>query len=455
MCNCFKQIQCFVKEKIGVSGSIRRRFVSAVMWNIFASVVSRSMTLMAAIGCARLLGKNGFGQLGIVQSTANMVSVFAILGLSVTATKYVADLREQDPERAGRIIGLTWTITAISGTLLAIISIITAHPIAVLIMHAPNLTISIRIASSLVFLNAMLAYQNGALSGFEAFRKLASINLISGVISLPIVLIGVWRWGLNGAVTGTAVSLVINWWFNERLLRKECRQAGISIRIRQGFEETRVFWSFSLPALIGSFSTAPVLWFCSVLIVRSPHGFEQMALYSGADRWRLAILFIPTALFRSVLPMLANLYKQNPEGYRQVHRAHLLLNLMVVIAPLLLIACLSAPIMSSYGPGFRAGWSVLAVLCIGTLPEALNTVFGYPLVVSGKMWVRCGFDLGLSLSLLLLGIKLIPTYGALGFAIAYFITFSIISAGLYLVTREDQNNPDGEIRPAQGESAAI
>ncbi len=373
-----------------------------------------------------------------------MVSTLAALGLGITATKYIADLRERDPERAGRIIGLTWTITAFSGLVLTLVSVVTeARQMAVVMIHAPELTDSIRIASAIVFLNAMLAYQNGALCGFEAFRGLARINLVSGVLSLPIVLLGVWRWGLNGAVSGTVVSLVITWWFNERLLRRECRLAGIPIQIRQGFQEVAVFWQFSLPALLGSLSIAPVLWFCSILVVRAPHGFEQMALYSGADRWHLAILFLPTALFRSVLPMLANMHSQNPDGYRRVARAHLLINSVVVVVPVLAVACLSVPIMSSYGPGFRAGWSVLAVFCVGTIPEALNTILGFPLITGAKMWIRCGFDVALSTILLLLGMRLIPVYGALGFAIAYLTSFSIISAGLYVVTRERGSKIDG------------
>jgi O-antigen/teichoic acid export membrane protein len=394
------------------------------------------MVLFAAIGCARFLGKTGFGQLGVVQSTANMVGAVATLGLGVTATRYVADLREVDPERAGRIIGLSWTLTAVSGTLLSIGSFCTAQPLASLMMHAPGLATPIRIASAIVFLNAMLAYQNGALAGFEAFQGLARINLIAGLLSLPIVMVGVWCWGLNGAVTGIALSLVVNWWLNGRLLREKCRLLRIPIRIRQGFHEKRVLWSFSIPALISSFSIAPVLWICSVLIVRSPQGIEQMALYSGADRWRLAVLFIPTALFRSVLPMLANMHARNPEGYRKIHRANLLVNMVVVMVLVLIIACLSVPIMSSYGPGFRSGWPVLAVLCAGTIPEALNTVIGYPLVISGRMWTRCGFDLSLGAVLLLLGLWLIPQFGALGFAIAYVASYSLISAGLYLATRE-------------------
>jgi O-antigen/teichoic acid export membrane protein len=425
-----------VKTRAGRPGTIRRRFASAVVWNVVASVASRSMVLFAAIGCARLLGKHAFGQFGIVQNTANMVSALAALGLGITATKYVADLRERDPERAGRIIGLTWSITAVSGIVLTIASIVTARQMAVVMIHAPELTESIRIASAIVFLNAMLAYQNGALCGFEAFRGLARINLLSGVLSLPIVLLGVWHWGLNGAVWGTVISLAVNWWFNERLLRRECRLAGVPIRIRQGFQEMSVFWKFSLPALLGSLSIAPVLWFCSILIVRSPHGFEQMALYSGADRWHLAILFLPTALFRSVLPLLANMHNQNPDGYRRVARAHLLINSVVVVVPVLAVACLSVPIMSSYGPGFRAGWSVLAVFCVGTIPEALNTILGFPLITGGKMWIRCGFDVALSTILLLLGMRLIPSHGALGFAIAYLTSFSIISAGLYAATRD-------------------
>ena len=216
MIDRYKALIRFLNESAGGPGTVRRRFASAVIWNILASVVSRSMVLLATIGCARFLGKAGFGQFGIVQSTATMVSTLATLGLGITATRYVADLRETDPQRAGRIIGLTWTVTAISGFSLALISIVSARPVARLMIHDSELTASIRIASALVFLNAMLAYQNGALAGFEAFRRLARINVISGILSLPIVLIGVWRWGLNGAIAGTAISLVINWFLNER-----------------------------------------------------------------------------------------------------------------------------------------------------------------------------------------------------------------------------------------------
>ncbi len=54
-----------------------------------------------------MLGKEEFGKLGIVQSTVGMFQVFAGFGLGLTATKYVAEFRDSDPAKTGRIIGLS------------------------------------------------------------------------------------------------------------------------------------------------------------------------------------------------------------------------------------------------------------------------------------------------------------------------------------------------------------
>ena len=89
----------------------------------------------------------------------------------------------------------------------------------------------------MIFLNAMLAFQNGALCGFEAFPALARINFVSGILSLPIVLTGVWYWGVDGAVAGTAVSLAVNWWLNERLLRSKCKVWGIPTAFARAFRK--------------------------------------------------------------------------------------------------------------------------------------------------------------------------------------------------------------------------
>ncbi|MDQ3920568.1 MAG: oligosaccharide flippase family protein, partial [Acidobacteriota bacterium] len=60
-----------------------------------------------AVIAARCLGRKGYGELGIIQSTVGMFQVFAGFGLGLTATKYVAEFKRQNPERAGHIIAVS------------------------------------------------------------------------------------------------------------------------------------------------------------------------------------------------------------------------------------------------------------------------------------------------------------------------------------------------------------
>jgi hypothetical protein len=78
------------------------------------SGASQFCTLLTVIATARLLGASAFGELGMVLLTVSLCSTLATFGLDVTATKYVAECRRSDPERAGSLIGaLLGTVTAL------------------------------------------------------------------------------------------------------------------------------------------------------------------------------------------------------------------------------------------------------------------------------------------------------------------------------------------------------
>jgi len=78
------------------------------------------IVLMLAI-LARTLGKAGFGELAILQSTVGMFSVFAGFGLGLTSTKYIAELRWSDPQRAARISAVSLLVGLCTGAVTALI----------------------------------------------------------------------------------------------------------------------------------------------------------------------------------------------------------------------------------------------------------------------------------------------------------------------------------------------
>ena len=63
----------------------------------------------------------------------------------MTATKYIAEYRQTDPERAGRIIGLSGLVAMATGDLMALGLLVFAPWIAEHTINAPHLTGVLRI----------------------------------------------------------------------------------------------------------------------------------------------------------------------------------------------------------------------------------------------------------------------------------------------------------------------
>ena len=59
---------------------IGNRLVKGAFWSLIGAMIARALTLLASIFVARLIGKQGFGALGVIQSTVGMFSV--LLGLA-------------------------------------------------------------------------------------------------------------------------------------------------------------------------------------------------------------------------------------------------------------------------------------------------------------------------------------------------------------------------------------
>ena len=416
--------------------SLRARFARGTFWSVAGAATSRACLLCASVVCGRLLGKAGFGELGMIQSTAGMFGIFAGLGLGLTTTKYVAQLRQSDPARAGRILALSSLVALVSGGLMAVLLVLSASALATSTLRAPELGVPLALGSGLVLFGALNGAQSGALAGFEAFKSIARVNFWVGLWSLPLIAIGVHYGKLEGAVCGFVASLAINCILAHGALRQECARAGVRYDFLGSRREWRVLHSFSLPAFLASIVVSPALWVCNTLLVNRPNGYTEMGLYSAADKWRVLILFIPTSIFGTMVPMLSNLYGAGDlAAYRKVFRANLFVNLGLALGPALVIAALAPPLMSIYGASFRAGWPVLIVLAFAAIPEATNNIYMARLICAQHIWWRFVLDLQLVGVLLLLARWWIPRWGAMGLAGAYVVAMSALCLSQVLLAR--------------------
>ncbi len=296
-----------------VSSEIGYRLAKGVFWSMAGAVISRGMMLAATVFVARMLGKTVFGELGMIHSTVGMFGVFAGFGLGLTATKHVAEFRQSDPARAGRIIGLSGVFAMVTGGLMALGLFVFAPWLAEHTINATHLSGVLRIGALILFINALNGAQTGALAGFEAFKTIAHVNLFVGLVSFPILISGAYFGGLTGTVWALTINLGVNWLLNHVALRKEARRYNVPFTFRDCSRERSVLWTFSLPAAISSSLVVPVTWACSALLVNQPDGYSEMGIFSAANQWYVMMLFIPSILGSVMLPILSERLGQNDD----------------------------------------------------------------------------------------------------------------------------------------------
>lgn len=403
------------------AGQMRRRVSFNVMWNFVALVLMQGTSFIASILAARILGREVFGEMAFIQNTGLMVGGIAAVGLGSTATKYIAELRATDRERVGRILGLSLIVTLITGALCAVLLLVAGPSLANSGLKAPQLATSIRIGSLFAFFVTINGYQTGALIGFEAFRRLAWVALWQGVLQIVSMYFLASHFGLLGA-TWAMVFAIFAWWaLNAWMLRLECSEAHISVTLSRIWEERNLFVSFALPAALSGVIGGVALWASNLIVTRQPRGFEEIALFSAANSFRVAALFVPGVLSRVAAPLLCRLTgEQDTGGYLRVFRLNLIFSVAVVAVIGAIIGFGARPLLDLFGKSFMAGDSVVAALMLAAVAEVMGIALFQVLFSHGKIWLHISIQLIWASILCIGAIFLAPHLGALGLALAYF-----------------------------------
>jgi O-antigen/teichoic acid export membrane protein len=416
------------------SSPIGRRVSRGAFWSLSGAVISRVLTQIGYIVAARLLGQKGYGELAVIESTVGMFSSFAGFGLGLAATNKVAAFRRTDPARVSRVLALSRVVALGTGFLAATTLLLLAPWLAQRTLAAPQLSGQLRIASLFVLLSAINGVQTGALLGFEAFKSIAFLGSLSGIISLPLLVVGAWKLGLTGAVCAMAANNLINVVLANAALRRQMRSLGRTLGFVGWMSEWRVLVSHSLPMVLVTTFIAPVAWIANMILVNQPGGYEQMGVYNAANRWYGVLLFLPSTLLQPLLPVLSEEFaKDERQRIARVFRMSTLFS-MGMVAPFVLgLSVLSPVIMQLYGHAFEAGWPILCVLLCTALVYTFHMNVYQCIFAAGRLWLV--FNLQISWGLTYLGVTfLLHHHGALSLAAsqlaAYLVSDSLAFIGL-------------------------
>lgn len=399
------------------------RFGRGVFWNLVGTLFAQGSVFLTAVILARLLGKEVFGELGMIQSTLLTLTSIAQVSTGLTATKYVAEFRGADKARAGRVLGLCSVLTLATGVVATALLLISAPWVAEHMLGAPHLAMSLAISAAFVLFSVMNGYQIGALAGLESYKSISVYGALLGAAHLALCGLGAMLWGLNGALSGMAVSALLRWGVYGLVLHREINKQGITIQRKEGLKERDVLHRFALPAALSGLTTMPAIWLGNAFLVRQPGGYTEMGIYSAATNLRTIVLFLPI-LFNSVAVSLINSHKgqKNSESYTSAFFLNLKLTTVAALIGAVVMWWRGESMVRIFGPDFVSkNVSVLMLLMsISVVLEAIGVAV-YQLIQSHeKMWLSF-FAIALPRDLLIVvaAYYLTQSYGSAGLAGAY------------------------------------
>lgn len=402
------------------------RFASGSFWVLTGTALSRGLMLLSYVFVARILGKEVFGEFGIVQSTVGMFGIFAGLGLGMTATKYIAEFRKTYPAKAGRILALTVIAVFVAGISAAVVCWILAPWLAQHTLAAAHLAGVLRLGTLFMLLSALNGVQLGALSGFESFRSIAKISLLAGLATFPLVVLGTWAWDLSGAILGLIAGQGVMLVLFAIDLRSEIQRAGMSLAPAGCMREWRTLCGFSLPVFLSGVMVVPVTWACCALLVNQPGGYAENGIFTAANQWFVLLLFLPDRLSQVNLPMLSDhIGRGDYRGASKIMMLCLKISAITVV-PLACLLCLVSPlIMKLYGMGFEKDWATLVVILATASLTSLIKLLSQVVIAAGKAWTLLAASAVWGTVFLLLN-RLWIHFGALGMASARACSYALL-----------------------------
>lgn len=421
------------------------RLIRGTFWSLVGAVLSRSLGLLSGILVARIISKVGMGELGIVQSTVGMFSTLAGLGLGLTATKHVAEHRAGNPMLVGETIGLLSLISWTSGLVMTVVIFFLSPWLARHTLAAPQLTPELESGSLLLLFGVINGVQTGILSGFEAFKSIARINLFCGLASFPIMVGGAYFGGLPGAVWGLVASLALNCGLNFLGVRREAKASGVVVTYRHVHKHWGLLWRFGLPGMLSGLISGPVNWGTGTWLVNQPGGYGEMGILNATSSWFQAVAFLPNLLGQVLLPILAGYWAAN--NRHGLNRALWLATWanVIIVLPVVALGCgFSHYIMGLYGPGFAQGWPVLAMTLLSAAVLMIQGPITDRLVATSKMWAYFLAHIIWAMVFVMGSYLWIPAHGSAGLALGRLFAYTIgglaVTALAWWYSRPDRND---------------
>jgi O-antigen/teichoic acid export membrane protein len=397
--------------------SARRRFSLHVAWTLFARVLMTVNSVAAGIIVARWLGKEGYGQLAVINVAVTTVVQLGGAGLPSANTYFIAQDHKNFAPAA--INSLVFALTIGSLLAAALTGLAAWQPgwfgfISPRIIGVAAISIPFQLIT-LIGLNAFLAI--GQVKRFNLLDLAGQLFVIVNAgLALLILNRGLWTLvSLNTAASILVCALVV--WLSWRFIARQ--QEARSLRPDAGLFKRMV--RYGIKSHIAALA-AMLIFRADLLVVNLFRGAGEAGVYAVASQVAMMLLLLPSVIATLFFPRIASRQDRRGELTCLVTRHTTLVMLLVCLAAVPLSFLL--PLL--YGAGFAETPLLLFILLPGVYLVGLESVLvqhfnavGLPRAIPLFWTVTLIINLALTFAL-------VPRFGARGAATASTLSYAMI-----------------------------
>ncbi|GCF06882.1 hypothetical protein KDI_04460 [Dictyobacter arantiisoli] len=399
--------------------------------NIVGSILKFGSNYLLQVGFGAAL----YGLYSICFSMVQLTASLCNLGLSDTVIRYTAIYQRK--RQIHSLAGLLMFCTCIAGLmgLLGGLCIFRFSTLVAILKHEPRLAPLLQLMAPLVPLLCLQSVWLGSLQGLKLFKwRALAERIIAPVILLALIVLFFWlRPGLFAVACAVMLSTLAGAGTCGYLLY---RSVTISQRRRRSYE-IQEWMSFAVFNFLTSVTEVLLESIDTLLLVVFVVTDIQIGHYNAAVKISDFIAMPLFSLNTMFAPTIAELHSQGEMRrlammYQIVNKWTILLSL-----PIFCIASLFAqPLLLLSGRSFLAAWPLLVISAVGSMINAGTGSVGYVLLMTGHQKISFINSLLSVLLNIVLGILLIPHYGAMGTAIGTTMTLLIINIIRYIQVRK-------------------
>lgn len=372
---------------------------------------------------AVLLGTQGVGIIGLLNSPLQLIASVTGLGISFSAVRDVSEANaSNDKFRISRTIISLRRWSWFTGLLGVVVSIGFAPLLSQWSFGSNEYTWAFIWLSVTLLIQAISKGQSTILQGTRRLKQMAKASVIGSVLGL-VTSIPLYYWfGIRGIVPAliltAVVSLILSWYFSRKVLVERVKLTARDTFI-SGTKMARLGIAMTIAGFIASLSAYILNAFIS-----NQGGVEQVGLYNagwGVVGQYTAIIF--AAMATDYFPRLSAVQGNNEEIKKLVNQQ--VDSALLIVSPLLILLVLMMPIVVRmlYTPAFLPVVMFTTLTVLGIPFKTVSWAMGYVYLAKGDGKLFLILEVIMGVIILSMNLLLYYLFGLNGLGVSFIITY--------------------------------